>query len=154
MTLGNLIQTSLWPEVKAALLSLFPSEEASLGPYERVFRGLRLIVPGSSDMRICVEATFREGLDDEPFDRPWNEWLGMSIDPATLERLTAARIVSHCLWEMTFHGFEQTEIVEQRDELKRRIAELDAMTDEEKERKLIPFEQLQEEIEADPKRPM
>ncbi len=131
MTLGNLIQTSLWPEVKAALLSLFPNEEASLGPYERVFRGLRLIVPGSSDMRICVEATFREGLDDEPFDevvgrdgtlnrdledfehwgepesalateevrfslalRPWNEWLGMSIDPATLERLTAARIVS------------------------------------------------------------
>ena len=51
MTLRNLIQTTLWPEVKAALLSLFPDEEANLEPNEGVFRGLRLIVPGSSDMR-------------------------------------------------------------------------------------------------------
>ena len=118
MTFGTLIQTTLWPEVKAALLSWFPDAEAQLEPSERVFRELRLIVPRSSDMRISIETTFREGLDDEPFEdvvgldgtlnrelsdfeawgepdsalaarevrfslalRPWDEWLGMSIDP-------------------------------------------------------------------------
>ena len=78
----------------------------------------------------------------------------MGIDPATLERFTAAQIVSHCLWEMTFHGYEQTEIAARRDELSRQIAEVDAMTDEEKERKLIPFERLREEIDEGPERPM
>jgi hypothetical protein len=49
---------------------------------------------------------------------------------------------------MTFVGFDETEIDAQRMELKRRVDELDAMTEEEKKEKLIPMEQVLENIAA------
>jgi hypothetical protein len=41
---------------------------------------------------------------------PWEEWLGMQIDPSTLLEFSESEIIAHCLWEMTFHGFEQNKI--------------------------------------------
>ena len=41
---------------------------------------------------------------------PWEEWLGMEIDPETLQQLDEVDILVHCLWEMTFCGFEQETI--------------------------------------------
>ena len=41
---------------------------------------------------------------------PWETWLGMEIEKPTHERLTSAEIVVHCLWEMTFQGFDQEKI--------------------------------------------
>lgn len=42
--------------------------------------------------------------------RPWEEWLGMEVDPETLQQLDEVDILVHCLWEMTFCGFEQETI--------------------------------------------
>lgn len=78
---------------------------------------------------------------------PWEHWLGMSIDMDTLKQFTASQIVAHCLWEMTFHGFDRYQIKEVADELKRRIEEIDAMTEEEKKVRLIPWEEVKKEFE-------
>lgn len=78
---------------------------------------------------------------------PWRAWLGMAIEPATLAAYTPAHLVAHCLYEMMFHGFCEATIQDARRELQRRVAELDAMSEEEKAEKLIPFEQVMAELE-------
>lgn len=78
---------------------------------------------------------------------PWEQWLGMELDKESLNNYTAPQIVVHCLREMTFHGFKQSQIQEERDELQRRIDELDAMTEEEKKEHLIPWEEVKKELE-------
>lgn len=77
---------------------------------------------------------------------PWREWLGMTIEPATLEAHSPAHVVAHCLYEMTFYGFCEAIVQDNHQELLRRVAEVDAMSDEEKAEKLIPFEQVMAEV--------
>ncbi len=77
----------------------------------------------------------------------WEEWLGMELDPSTLQAYSGPDIIAHCLWEMTFFGFDQKTIKEHREELKRRTTELDNMTEDEKKQKLIPWKQVRKELE-------
>jgi hypothetical protein len=48
----------------------------------------------------------------------WEEWLEMVIEPNTLLEFSDAQVIAHCLWEMTFHGFEQHKIQTQIEELR------------------------------------
>ncbi|MBF0548260.1 MAG: hypothetical protein HQM08_27735 [Candidatus Riflebacteria bacterium] len=73
---------------------------------------------------------------------PWEEWLGMRIDQPSAERFSEVEIIVHCLWEMTFAGFDQASIKEQINELKRRVEEIKNMTEEERKEKLIPMEDV------------
>lgn len=41
----------------------------------------------------------------------------MEIDPETLKTLSPLDIICHCLWEMTFIGYEQDEIQTQWQEI-------------------------------------
>lgn len=78
---------------------------------------------------------------------PWEHWLGMDIEPQTLAAHTGAQIVAHCLWEMTAYGFEPSQIQAERDDLKQRIDELEAMTEEERKEQLIRWEQVKKDLE-------
>lgn len=80
---------------------------------------------------------------------PWNEWLAMEIDTSSLNAFTQPQIAAHCLWEMTFHGFDEADVDAMRSELQRRVDELDAMTEEEREKFLIPAEKVFEELKAE-----
>lgn len=71
----------------------------------------------------------------------------MELDRATLEAYSGPDIIAHCLWEMTFFGFDQETIKEQGEELKRRAKELDGMTEEERKQKLIPWEEVRKELD-------
>ena len=81
---------------------------------------------------------------------PWEEWLGMELDPSTVKAYSGPDIVAHCLWEMTFFGFDQTTIEKQKEELERRSRELENMTEDEKKRNLIPWEQVLKELNGLP----
>ena len=70
------------------------------------------------------------------------EWLGMRIDPISLSSYTASQIVAHCLWDMTFHGFEQMEVDATLEELNRRVAELKDLSEKEREKRLVPAEEV------------
>lgn len=76
------------------------------------------------------------------------EWLGMEIDAASLDHFTASQITAHCIWDMTFHGFEQSEVQETLDEIKRRYDEIKSMTDEEKEKRLIPADEVMKNLRS------
>jgi len=77
----------------------------------------------------------------------WEEWLNMEIDKYTVQKYSNPDIVAHCLWEMTFFGYDKNSIQEQKDELDRRVKELENMSEEERKEKLIPWEKVKEEIE-------
>jgi hypothetical protein len=80
--------------------------------------------------------------------RPRGCWLGMTIEPATLAEYSPAQVVAYCLKEMTFHGFSEAENREVREELRRRVAEIDAMSEQEKAENLIPAEKVFADIKA------
>lgn len=77
----------------------------------------------------------------------WAEWLGMSIDHLSLEIFNKNDITAHCLWEMTFYGFDPLTINNHVEELNRRVDEIKNMTEEERKEKLIPWEKVIEDIE-------
>ena len=39
--------------------------------------------------------------------RPWNEFLGMEIGQETIDGYAETDIIAHCLYEMTFYGYDQ-----------------------------------------------
>ena len=54
----------------------------------------------------------------------WSHWLSMPIDEDTLRRYAEEEIIAHCLWEMTFFGYDRGEIVEERERLKKMVDEI------------------------------
>jgi hypothetical protein len=78
---------------------------------------------------------------------PWEEWLGMELDPSALQAYSDSDILAHCLWEMTFFGFDQLAIEKQREEIDRQVMEFKNMSEEEKKSMLIPWEEVIEELQ-------
>ena len=186
MTFAELISSTSWAEVKAALVWLFPDEEGRLSDYRKVFWELRRMKPKPDPMCIAIERRPMPGLDESPVPevigrngtlnrelddfehlgnratpeygaeeavwspslQPWCAWLGMSIEPATLTEYSPAQVVAYCLNDMTFHGFSETEIRKVSEELQRRVAEIDAMSEEERAEKLIPAEKVFADLKA------
>jgi Family of unknown function (DUF6557) len=56
---------------------------------------------------------------------PWDEWLALRVPQSLLDKMTAAEIVAHCVWEMTFYGFTQEKIAAFRAELECSVKEID-----------------------------
>lgn len=186
MTFAELISSTRWAEVKAALHWLFPDEQEYLPDYQRVFSALRRMKPRPSPMRIGIERRPTAGLDEEQvpevigrngtFNRDrddfqhlgthatpeygaeetvwglslesWSAWLGMPIEPATLAEYSPAQVVAYCLNEMTFHGFSEAEVRNFSEDLHRQVAEIDAMSEEDRAEKLIPAEKVFAELKA------
>ena len=48
---------------------------------------------------------------------PRAEWLSMELTEETMENYTIDEIVSHCLWEMTFYGFEDKDVQAMQNEI-------------------------------------
>lgn len=71
---------------------------------------------------------------------PREKWLGMQVDAITLQQFLPAQIIAYCLSDLTFYGFDEADVVDFRDELNRRVEEIDAMTEEELKEKLVPAE--------------
>ncbi len=64
-------------------------------------------VKRSSDERYCFSLS------------PWPQWLALKVPPSLEQRFSAADIVSHCLYEMTFYGFTGRKIGARRRALNR-----------------------------------
>jgi hypothetical protein len=97
------------------------------------------------------QATLAYGAEETTWTlslQPWRMWLGMSVEPKTLDEYTPAQAVAYCLNDMTFHGFSEAESREFGEELERRVAEIDAMSEEERAEKLIPAEKVFADLKA------
>ena len=132
MKLVDLVRVYSWPEVEATLLELYPEEQPSLTGYKQVYEELQKLSPVPSETSISVEAVETEtdkyidvtGYNQQELAEvgqekstrwglafaPWQEWLAMEIIPETVANFSGIEVLAHCLWEMTFHGFDQAEI--------------------------------------------
>ena len=157
MIFKELIQSNEWYSVSQIFLELYPNHEKSLNGYENVFYELRNLEPINSDVQIQLE-NYGEYVDVSGFKpndeyswaiefRPWNEWLGMEVFPKTLEVFTELEIICHCLFEMTFFGFEEEEIQDQYKEINDLKEEYDNLSKEEKNDRTTSIEDLLKDIE-------
>ena len=78
---------------------------------------------------------------------PWAEWAGIHVDPATVAEFSDAEfsdaeVVAHCLWEMTFYGLTEEDTTKQLDIINSRMADFDAMTDEELDATTTSWDEL------------
>ena len=63
----------------------------------------------------------------------WDEWLGMEVAPSARQHLTPAEIVTHCLWEMTFNGYDFSDVEAVADELHSTWEEVERRLDSEQD---------------------
>ena len=165
MKLSRLIKNTSWLSIKFVLLKLYPDESKNIQAYEDVFKKLLFLAPKHCEMELIIKhqtdafdgekytevcGKKSDGGDEEQYAldfTPWAEWLDMEISKETMIAFTELEIISHCLFEMTFIGFEEEDIQTEFKKLNTRIKELDNMTLEERQKNLIPWEDVKKELE-------
>jgi len=148
-------------ELVDKVVELYP--DSNPDAYYYMLSKLRDIEQTKSNMFIEVyyyEPTqeFIEKFDDEPYHSVhglekdnitswgleyshWGEWLAMEIHEKTIINYTEIDIVGHCLWEMTFHGYDTETVQEQLDEINDRVEKI-----KNGEVELIPWEEIKERL--------
>ena len=169
MKLFELIETSNWLSVKLTLLCLYPDEEKNIESYNRVYEMLLQTTHVESELRIVLKTCFEKDEDDyvqvygiKTFKkadeksisyaiefRNWNEWLGMEISTSTLKEFNELEIISHCLFEMTFCGFDEEVIQTQCKEIEKDFEDFKNMTPEERKQHTTSLEDLMKELGDD-----
>ncbi len=170
MKLFELIQTNNWISVKETLLRLYPDQEKAIKAYQKVFSQLLQMDSNASQMEIVIKEYYDEDTDGKSYIdvsgsmlqgtneemsysyaiefEPWENWLGMSINETSLKEFTELEIISHCLFEMTFVGYDENEIQGFKGKVEKSIDDYKLMTKEEKS-KLKSIDDLLSELEDD-----
>lgn len=165
LKLSHLIKNNSWLSIKLVFLELYPDEIKSIQSYESIFENLSILHPegsvleiiirhqtdsfdGESYVEVCGKSLDKQDTQLYALDfTPWAEWLDMEISKETIVAFTELEIISHCLFEMTFIGFDEETIKHELKKLDDQIKELDNMTPEEKKKNLIPWEDVKKELE-------
>ncbi|MEO8712394.1 MAG: DUF6557 family protein [Parafilimonas sp.] len=174
MTLKELIQHNAWLSVKLIFVDLYPDQEKSIEGYEIVYSELQIMQPAYSKMLIQLKEVSDEFDNEHYVDvsgvqpdeapstpeinnsyalefTPWAKWLGMQIDDAAFKKFTEPEILSYILYEMTFAGFDETAIQKQKEELDKQIEAIENMTEEEKKKEFISWEEVKKKFFDDKK---
>lgn len=122
-TFGELVYAHTWRDVETDFIRIYPGDDEWVQQHGRVFHTLKTLTPRLSDLEIVIDLAEDEagdvwvdvsGRQDEELVAiefvDWAEWLGMTIDRTTSDRYRPAEIVAHCVWEMSFFGFDEETI--------------------------------------------
>lgn len=168
MKLQQLIKSYSWLSVEIIFKNLYPDDE-SIEAHKRVFETLQTLEPLESTISILIKnvkddydgSSFIDvsGFDnsfirEKEFDTPytglelteWENWLGMEIEKETLLNFSELEIICHSLYEMTFMGYSQEEIKEQRNSINGKIEQIKNMTEEERKNNFKSLDDLLKEI--------
>lgn len=90
--------------------------------------------------------------EDEKFSQAiefttWSEWLGMEVSQESLLHFSELEIISHCLFEMTFVGFEEEETQKELNRIEEITEDFKNMTKEEKDANTTSLEELLRDLE-------
>jgi len=170
MTFKKLIQSNSWLSIEAILLELYPDEAKNSSGYQDVFEKLLLMKAEDSAIVIVVvhqkddfdgeeyvdvSGTYKYPKnEEEKYSQAieftsWNKWLGMDISEESLLNFTELEIISHCLYEMTFIGFEEEDIQEEFKTIENSMEDYKNMTVEEKDANTTSLEDLLKDLESD-----
>lgn len=161
MEFQNLIKSHNWLSVELTLINLYPEQKELIDDYKKVFENLQTLDAEIDEMLIVLKEYHYENEDDIYFKTyvdvsgrklgeknydsmtdsyaiefiKWEKWLGMSLAPETIENFSELEIIAHCLFEMTFCGYEQEEIQEEFESINKTIDDYKNLTNQEKKRK-------------------
>lgn len=170
MKLIDLIRQNSWLSVELTLLDIYTEEKKNISGYEEIFRQLVSMPVIETDMIIEIKREIddfdnEEYIDisgrkkNEPKDQkeqeisyaleftPWSEWLGMQIDKNSIKNFTEFEIISRCLFEMTFIGFDENEIQEELNKINDTTEEYKLLTEEEKRLRTISLEDFKRQMD-------
>jgi len=173
MKVSTFIKSHHWLSVEMTLLSLYPDQKESIDAYRVVFESLQLMEPAMDDMLIVLSEhpcdNDEENESDDTFvdvsgrklvPEPdsltdsyalefvkWENWLGMDLAPETIENFTELEIIAHCLYEMTFCGYDQDEIQAQLASINSTAEEYQNLSEEEKAQQTISLEDFLKELD-------
>jgi len=171
MKLNDLIKSYNWLSIELTLLRLYPDQEIMVDDYQNVFEKLRFLALDEYDMSIVLNE-YDCDPDDESEVRTyvdvsgrkkgkelnsmtdsyaiefvaWEKWLGMDLAPETTKKFSDLEIIAHCLYEITFIGYNEEEIIEQFETINDRVKEYKNLTKEEKEEKTILLDELKRRL--------
>lgn len=163
MKFVNLIKSHSWLSIELTLIKLYPNQEDLVEEYRNVFEKLGILQPILNDMLIVlteyeeedhsyVDISGRKLDDDDSYAlefTKWEEWLGMELASETMKNFNGLEIISHCLHEMTFFGYEETEIQEQFQSIQNTVDEYRSLSDEEKGKRTISLEELMKKLDKE-----
>lgn len=123
MILKDLVDRNEWLSIALVFDKLYPDFVDSLEEHEQVFLTLKQLDAQPSSMMIkltdyqtYIDISGLKKNQEESYAiefRPWSEWLGMQLFPENLLEFTELEILAHCLFEMSYFGFNEGEIQDQ-----------------------------------------
>jgi hypothetical protein len=167
MKFHEIIKTNNWLSLEATLLKLYPDQAKNIEAYQDVFSKLQTMKSLKTKTHIEVAQRYADKLNEEDYVEvygieqnrtatksthvaieftPWKTWLGMEISTKTLKEFNELEIISHCLYEMTFVGFNEADIQKELSSLKKSVDELKNMTDEERKKNTTSLDDLLKEL--------
>jgi hypothetical protein len=171
MYLHELIKTNNWLSVSMTLISLYPDQQDGLPAYEKVYLKLQGLMPVESYIEIVLQQCYDDesgevlyvdvsGRRNENKDQllteslaiefvPWNKWLGMVISEDTLKNFNQLEIISHCLYEMTFAGYDEKEIQRQFSAIRSTVEEYKNMSEEERRKNTKTLDDFRRELNGE-----
>ena len=164
LILKSLIDTNHWLSVELTLQKLYSDLIEDTEPYERVYEKLKRLYPQKTDITLVIcpysdeedeDSIVANVYGESPSEEfglalefmTWDKWLGFSISEETMDSYNELEIIAHCLYEMTFFGYEEEEIQEHLKRIKGIAEEYKNMSPEEKKANTISLEELKKKIE-------
>jgi hypothetical protein len=133
-----------WDAVNGRFLEIYSDQDTNLDAHRRAFEEMLSIeiIEGPPGDRV----SYVEWKPDEHFPGdqggydvalvkegdpqrwaiewiPWKESLGFFVDEESLAKYSEVDHACHILWELTFMGFSEKDVAEEREELSKRIDE-------------------------------
>jgi len=164
ITFYELLDAYEFNDIESTLSQLYPDHfSRNVIGYEEAFedlKGMDDVI--ESDITIHIKAIPEDSgynkqkmvvgrSDNEDVNislNPWREWLGMKIDPLTREECTGKEIICHCLWEMTFYGYNEESVKRAVDGIVEGFFELSTSKGESAEAMLEEISDLENENES------
>ncbi len=130
VVLKSLVDKYQWRDIYRRMAKLYPTPKKNLEGYKRVFKELQkinMLPQGKRKILIELQPCYDQ-FDDTYFTNvhgvtpkkrgstwafdfyTWDKWLGMEIYEATLIEYGEINVICHCLYDMTFWGFNQDDI--------------------------------------------
>jgi hypothetical protein len=148
MKLKELVDQFNDKEILKRLFELYPDQKKSKGGYIKALIELRhkRVRPVKDNMQIVltrrkenkekwVSVDGDNGTNQNwalDFTR-WGDWLGMEFDKKTIQRkFPKLDMLVHCLWEMTWEGYSDKQVIYRWGVLAGRVKEMDEQIKKEK----------------------
>ncbi len=162
--LNTIMRSNHWPDVEAVFLSEYPDQHESMDGYRKVFENLLCLNAEDNDTFLIIEPVHDAETGTLDYSNvcgkeanqasnlslefmSWAKWLGMTVAKETLQRYNELEIIAHCMFEMTFMGFDEVNIQDELSKLNESIQELKSMNEDERKANTRSIDELFKEME-------